>query len=80
MSSKDNKKQEGELSEQQLDGISGGQEIRKMDTVYVTAVRPKQQAQLEVRKLDTLVVTAKREKPDAAGTRLAAVDSKSKKD
>jgi len=73
------KKQDGELSEQQLDRISGGQEIRKVDTVYVTAVRPKQQAQLEVRKMDTVVVTAKREKPDAAGTRLAAVDSKSKK-
>ena len=79
MSSK-GKKQDGELSEQQLDRISGGQEIRKMDTVYVTAVRPKQQqAELEVRKMDTVVVTAKREKPDAAGTRLAAVDAKTKK-
>ena len=32
---------DGELSEQQLDRVSGGQEVRKMGTIVVTAQRDK---------------------------------------
>ena len=65
MSSKD-KKEQGELSEEQLDGVSGGQEVRKMETIVVTAKRlpPEQQ----VVKMETITVTASRDKPDTAGT------------
>ena len=69
--------QDGELSEQQLDKVAGGQEIRKMETIVVTAKRlPPEQ---KVVKMETLVVTAQRDKPDIAGTKIAAVDTKSKK-
>lgn len=64
----------GELSEQQLDRISGGQEVRKMGTIVVTAKR--EQPDPKVVKMETIVVTAEREKHDAAGTRLAAVVGK----
>ena len=40
MSQKD-KKQQGELSEDQLDDVSGGQEVVKMETITVTASREK---------------------------------------
>jgi hypothetical protein len=64
---------DGELSEQQLDRISGGQEeVRKMGTIVVTAKRPA--AEPKVVKMETIVVTAKREKPDLAGTQLASAD------
>jgi hypothetical protein len=73
MTTKDNKT-EGELSEAQLDGVSGGQEVKKMGTIVVEAKRlpPEQQ----VVKMETIVVTASREKPDTSGTRVAAVTPK----
>jgi len=73
MSTKD-KTAEGELSESQLDGVSGGQEVRKMGTIVVEAKRlpPEQQ----VVKMETIVVTASRDKPDLAGARVAAVTPK----
>jgi hypothetical protein len=67
----------GELSEQQLDKVAGGQEIRKMETIVVTAQRPKPAD--KVVKMETIVVTAHRDNPDISGTKLAAVDSNSKK-
>jgi hypothetical protein len=76
MSRKDTKnpaKRDGELSEQQLDSISGGQEVRKMGTIVVTAKRPPAQEQ-KVVKMETIVVTAQREKPEATPTRLASVN------
>ena len=76
MSTKERTKQDGELSEQQLDKVAGGQEVRKMETIYVTAKRPSPE---KVVKMETIVVTASRDKPDLAGTRLAQADSKSKK-
>lgn len=77
MSTKEKTKHEGELSEQQLDKVAGGQEVRKMETIVVTAKRlPPEQ---KVVKMETIVVTAQREKTDVAGTRLAQADSKTKK-
>jgi hypothetical protein len=70
-------KQDGELSEQQLDKVAGGQEVRKMETIVVTAKRP--QPEQKVVKMETIVVTAQREKSDIAGTKLAQADSKTKK-
>jgi hypothetical protein len=71
------KRQDGELSEQQLDRISGGQEVRKMGTIVVEAKRlPPEQ---KVVKMETIVVTAKRERHDTAGTQVAAVGTKSRK-
>lgn len=75
MSNKDNK-QDGELSEQQLDRVSGGQEVRKMGTIVVTAKRLPPEPQ--VVKMETIVVTAQREKADPT-TRVAGVASKTKK-
>ena len=72
MSTKEKTKQDGELSEQQLDKVAGGQEVRKMETIIVTAKRPE-----KVVKMETIVVTASRDKPDLAGTRLAQADTKS---
>ena len=76
MSTKEKTRQDGELSEQQLDKVAGGQEVRKMETIYVTAKRP---AADKVVKMETIVVTASRDKPDLAGTKLAQADSKTKK-
>ena len=73
-------KRDGELSEQQLDRVSGGQEVRKMETIVVTAHREKA-APTKVVKMETIVVTAQRDKPDLAGTKLAQADpSKSRKE
>ena len=70
MSQKD-KKQEGELSEQQLDGVAGGQEVKKMGTIVLEAKRlPPEQ---KIVKMETITVTASREKPDVAGTKIASV-------
>jgi len=77
MTTKEKTKQDGELSEQQLDKVAGGQEVRKMETIYVTAKRP---AAEKVVKMETIVVSAQRDKPDLAGTRLAQADTKTKKD
>jgi len=76
MSQKD-KKQEGELSEQQLDGVAGGQEVRKMGTIVVEAKRLPPEPQ--VVKLETITVTASREKPDVSGTKIASVSVPNKK-
>lgn len=76
MSTKERTKQDGELSEQQLDKVAGGQEVRKMETIYVTAKRPSPE---KVVKMETIVVTAARDKPDLAGTKLAQADTKTKK-
>ena len=73
---------EGELSDQQLDDVAGGQDVVKMEKITVTAKRPANfvaaAPQPEVVKMETIQVSAKRERPDAAGTRLAAVDSRKK--
>ena len=75
--SKKDKKQEGELSEEQLDGVAGGQEVRKMETIVVTAKRlPPEE---KVVKMETIVVTASREKPDAGGASIASVSVPKKK-
>lgn len=76
MSKKDRKNpgnRDGELSDQQLDRVSGGQEVRKMETIVVTAKRPAAQQQ-KVVKMETIVVTAQREKPELTATRLASVN------
>jgi hypothetical protein len=78
MSNKDEKpaaKSEGELSEQTLDSVSGGQEVVKLGKITVTAKREQPQ---QVVKLDKVTVTAKRE-PPLAGTQIAAADTTSKK-
>ena len=78
MSKKDNKPQDGELSEQQLDKVAGGQEVRKLEPITVSAKRlPPEQ---KVVKMEPIVVTAKREKGDVAGTKLAQADLKGSKD
>jgi hypothetical protein len=70
--------QDGELSDHELDGVSGGQgDVLKMDTIVVTAKRvPTAQP---VAKMDTLVVTAKRETPGIAGAQVASADGAIKK-
>jgi hypothetical protein len=78
MATKEKSTQDGELSEQQLDKVAGGQEVRKMETIVVTAKREPQPQ--KVVKMETIVVSAQRDKPDLAGTRLAQADSKTKKD
>ena len=70
--------QQGELSEKDLDKVAGGQEVRKMGTIVVTAKR--EQPEQKVVKMETIVVTAKREQPDIAGTKIAQADPKTKKD
>ena len=76
MATKEKTRQDGELSEQQLDKVAGGQEVRKMGTIEVTAKREQPQ---KVVKMDTIVVTAQRDKPDLAGTRPVQADIKTKK-
>jgi hypothetical protein len=77
MSAKDTKpvNNEGELSDQQLDKVAGGQEVRKMETIVVTAKREKP-ADPQVVKMGTINVTAKREKESS--TQVAAVDTTKK--
>ncbi len=76
MSKKDTKvTREGELSEQELDKVAGGQDVKKMGTIVVTAKR-----EPKVVRMDTITVTAQRDKHDIAGTRLAQADTKTKKD
>ncbi len=65
---------EGEISEQQLDSVAGGQQIVKLGKITVTA--PREQPQ-QVVKLDKVVVTGKRE-PPLAGTQIASASNKSK--
>jgi hypothetical protein len=75
MSKKENGKttRDGELSEQDLDKVAGGQEVVKMGTIVVEAKRPQ-----KVVKMETIVVTAQRDKNDLAGTKLAQADQKKK--
>jgi hypothetical protein len=69
--------QDGELSDQELDGVSGGQgEIVRLDPIVVTAKRS--QAGQPVVKMDTVVVTAKREQPGIAGAQVATAGSSTK--
>ena len=76
MSKKDKKPvgHDGELSDQQLDKVAGGQEVRKMETIVVTAKREQPQ---QVVKMEKIVVTAKREKDPA--TQVASAETGSKK-
>ena len=67
-------KTEGEISEQQLDSVAGGQQIVKLEKITVTAKREQPQ---QVVKLDKVVVTGKREAP-LAGTQIASAPDKSK--
>ena len=60
------KKQQGELSEEQLEGVAGGQEVKKMGTIVVEAKRLPPEA--KVVKMETITVTASRDKPDVGGT------------
>lgn len=76
MSQKD-KQQEGELSEQQLDGVAGGQEVRKMGTIVVEAKRLPPEP--KVVKMETITVVAQRERPDVSGTKIASVSVPNKK-
>ena len=66
---------EGELSEQQLDSVAGGQQVVKLEKITVTAKREQPQ---QVVKLDKVTVTAKRE-PPLAGTQIASADGVTKK-
>jgi hypothetical protein len=67
----------GELTEAQLDKVAGGQEVRKMETIVVTAKRlPPEQ---KVVRMETIVVTAQREKSDISGTKVAQADNGKKK-
>jgi hypothetical protein len=77
-----NKRHEGELSEQQLDGIAGGQQqqVVKMGTIVVEGKRIKPEPKPQVVKMETIVVTAQREKPDLAGTKIAQNEARNKKD
>ena len=65
---------DGEISDQQLDSVSGGQQVVKLEKITVTAKR--EQPQQQVVKLDKVVVTAKRE--PLAGTQIASANPKSK--
>ena len=75
MSNKD--KKQGELSEEQLEGVAGGQQVRKMETIVVTAKRlpPEQQ----VVKMETITVSASREKPDTGGASVQTASVQKKK-
>ncbi len=78
MSKKDQKpaaKPEDELSDQQLDSVSGGQQIVKLEKITVTAKREQPQ---QVVKLDKVVVTGKRE-PPLSGTQIASAEGATSK-
>jgi hypothetical protein len=68
----------GELSDQQLDDVSGGQQVVKMEKIVVTAKRSDANPQ-QVVKMDKVVVTARRETKepaDIAGAQIAQADTK----
>lgn len=66
---------EDELSEQQLDSVSGGQQIVKLEKITVTAKREQPQ---QLVKLDKVTVTAKRD--DAfPGLQVASAEGATKK-
>jgi hypothetical protein len=62
MSSKQNPvtQQEGEISDQQLDSVSGGQQVVKMEKITITATRLTPQGAARPEKP---VVTAQKDKP-----------------
>ncbi|MBL0143209.1 MAG: hypothetical protein IPP91_14165 [Betaproteobacteria bacterium] len=66
---------EGELSEQQLDSVSGGQQVVKLEKITVTAKREQPQQMV---KLDKVTVTGKRE-PPLSGTQIASAEGATKK-
>jgi hypothetical protein len=66
---------QGELSDTQLDNVAGGQEVRKLEKITVTAKRSDAEP---VVKLEKVVVTAKRDDVDGAAT-IAAVHTSTKK-
>jgi hypothetical protein len=70
------KKQQGELSEEQLEGVAGGQEVKKMGTIVVEAKRLPPEP--KVVKMETITVVASRDKPDVggAGVQTAGVTKK----
>ena len=72
-----NQKYEGELSEDQLEGVAGGQEVKKMETIVVEAKRLPPEA--KVVKMETITVTASREKPDATGAGIQTASVQKKK-
>jgi hypothetical protein len=68
----------GELSDQQLDDVSGGQQVVKMEKIVVTAKRSDANPQ-QVVKMDKVVVTARRETKepaDISGAQIAQADTK----
>lgn len=71
---------DGELSDQQLDDVSGGQQVVKMEKITVTARRSDANPQ-QVVKMDKVVVTARRDKDpaDLAGAQVAQADTSGKK-
>jgi hypothetical protein len=78
MSNKQNpsSNQEGEISDQQLDSVSGGQQVVKMEKITITATRltPQQGA-----KTDKPVVTAQKDKAGISGTQVASAEGAGKK-
>ena len=80
MSKNQNEGAQGELSDQQLDGVAGGQEVRKMEKIVVTASRSEVAPQ-QVVKMDKIVVTARREDKEQsiAGSQIAQADVSGKK-
>lgn len=70
------KKQQGELSEEQLENVAGGQEVKKMGTIVVEARRLPPEP--KVVKMETITVVASRDKPDVggAGVQTASVQKK----
>ena len=72
-----NTKQQGELSEEQLEGVAGGQEVKKMGTIVVEAKRLPPEP--KVVKMETITVAAQREKPDVAGTGVQTAGIQKKK-
>jgi hypothetical protein len=72
-----NDKKQGELSEEQLEGVSGGQEVKKMGTIVVEAKRLPPEP--KVVQMETITVTASREKPDSTGAGIQTVSVQKKK-
>ena len=71
------KKQQGELSDDQLEGVAGGQEVRKMGTIVVEAKRLPPEP--KVVKMETITVTASRDKPDTTGAGIQTAGVQKKK-
>lgn len=65
---------EGELSEQELDSVAGGQQVVKLEKMTITARREQPQ---QVVKLEKMTVNAKRDS-SLAGTQIASTGSTTK--